>query len=267
MTAPLRPSTHRVPAAQTSAPLRRAGVRRRLHGYVLLETVIATGLLVIGLAVIGTQVQKSYFGAKQMERRERALMLAESKLAELDTGLLEFDSADEIMEEEFGRLFPHYGFRITIEPTFNEDLNHITLEILHQVRDYDRDEFDYDTAEVIQTLHTFRMVERPLDLTIDFGMDEEKVEEFVNAAGDVGVSIDPADWDPRILARLEFEELLSFVPVMMETFGLTANDLQGLPPELRDAIEQFLGEGGGNGDDENGDEGDDGFDEDDEDDE
>ncbi|RJP31840.1 MAG: hypothetical protein C4547_14845 [Phycisphaerales bacterium] len=219
-------------------------LRRAAPAYVLLETVIATGLLVIGLAVIGAQVQKSYFGARQMERRERALMLAESKLAELDTGLIEFESVDEIMEEEFGPLFPHYGFRITLQPTFNEDLNHVTLEILHQVRDYERDEFDFDTAEVLQSLHTFRMVERPLDLATDFGMEEKQVEKFVEAAGDVGVNIDASDWDPRILARLDLEELISFVPVMMETFGLTANDLQGLPPEVRQAIEQFIGGGG-----------------------
>jgi len=214
---------------------------------VLLETVIATGLLVLGLAVIGAQVQKSYFGAKHMERRERARMLAESKLAELDTGLLEFESFDEEFEEEFGPLFPHYGFRITIEPTVTEELNLVTLEILHLIRDYDNDDFDFDEAKVLHTLYTFRLTPRPLDLSVDFGMEEEQLEELELAASDVGLDIDPYEWDSRIIATLDVEELIQFVPAMMKAFGLTLRDIQGLPPEVREALKGLQSELSGEG--------------------
>jgi len=44
-----------------SSPISAGGCdrRRNRRGYVLLETVVATGLLIVGLAVIGAQVQDS----------------------------------------------------------------------------------------------------------------------------------------------------------------------------------------------------------------
>ncbi len=231
-------------------------VGNRCHtAYVLLETVIATGLLILGLAVIGAQVQDSYLASKKMDLQVRAQMLAESKLAELDTGLLEFDSVDEEMEEEFGPLFPYYGFRIRIDPTATEELYLLTLEILYLIRNYEQDEFDFDEAEVLHTLYTFRMVPRPLDLAVDFGMDEEQVEELELAAADVGIELDVLDFSPRLLAELDVEEMIQFLPAFLEAFGMTLGDLQGLPPEVQEALKALTGE-------ESDDEGDD-FDEDD----
>ena len=56
---------------------------RRL-AYLLLETVVATGMLIVGLAVLGAQVQDSHTAVRKMERRIRAISLAEQHLAELE---------------------------------------------------------------------------------------------------------------------------------------------------------------------------------------
>ena len=70
--------------------------QRKRSAYLLLETVIATGLLIAGLAVIGTQYQSSETAIRKMQLRIRAITLAELKLAELDMGLVELESFDQI---------------------------------------------------------------------------------------------------------------------------------------------------------------------------
>ena len=68
--------------------------RRRRRGYMLLETVVAAGMLVVGLAVIGSQFHDSQMAIRKMERRVRAFTLAEQQLAFLDLGLIELESID-----------------------------------------------------------------------------------------------------------------------------------------------------------------------------
>lgn len=247
------------PAAR-GAPSSSRGLKSAARSaYVLLETLIATTLLVLGLAVIGTQVQRAYFETLEMERRTRALMLAESKLAELDTGLIVFDSLDEVMEEPFGPLFPDWGYRITVQPTLTEGLNHIQLEILYFMRNYDREEFDFEQAKVIHELYTFRMTPRRIDLMLDYGMDEDSVTKLNDLLSGVGMEI-PEDGFPLqdflrsadiadIMALLSDEELLQAMG------GFTKEDILGaLPREVRQALKGL--EGGGDGTGDLGDEGD-----------
>lgn len=228
-------------------------------GYVLLETLIATTLLVLGLAVIGTQVQRAYFETLEMERRTRALMLAESKLAELDTGLIVFDSFDEVMEEPFGPLFPDWGYRITVQPTLTEGLNHIQLEILYFMRNYDREEFDFEQAKVIHELYTFRMTPRRIDLMLDYGMDEESVTKLNDLLSGVGMEI-PEDGFPlqdflRSADIADIMSLLSDEKLLQAMGGFTKEDILGaLPREVRQALKGL--EEGGDGTGDLGDEGD-----------
>ena len=49
----------------------------RRRGYVLLENTVATGLLIVGLAVIGSQVQSADLSVKKMERKLQAILLSE----------------------------------------------------------------------------------------------------------------------------------------------------------------------------------------------
>ncbi|MCC6649873.1 MAG: hypothetical protein IT348_01845, partial [Candidatus Eisenbacteria bacterium] len=97
----------------------------------LLETVIASGLLVLGLAVLGSQVQPADKSIQRMELQMRALMLAEMQLAHLDTGLIEINSIDDVEEEDFGPRYQSNGWRLTTDETRTENLFRLKLEILH----------------------------------------------------------------------------------------------------------------------------------------
>lgn len=226
----------------------RTGIRR--SAYLLLETLIATAFLVLGLAVIGSQVQRAYFSRQEIQRQYRALMLAESKLAEIDTGILEIDSFDEETEEEFGPLFPHFAYRLRLQPTVTPGLNQVRLQILHQIRDYDREPFDFDTADVLYELYTFRTEPRTVDFEADFGMDPERVEELGDLFAAAGVPIDPNDFGlqefmrsadtEQLLALLSNQDLLNSLGIRQEQL------LSALPPDL---VRELQGRGeGGRGD-------------------
>ena len=91
-------------------------------GYVLLETVLATGLLIAGLAVIGAQLQDGHEAVRAMKLRLRALTLAEMQLAGLDLGLSELDTVDEGQEEDFGPRYPDWASRTTRQATAGDTM-------------------------------------------------------------------------------------------------------------------------------------------------
>lgn len=219
------------------------------RGYVLLEALIATTLMVLGLAIVGSAVQKAYFESLEMERRTRALMLAESKLAELDTGLIQFESLDELMEEPFGPLFPDWGYTIRIQPTVTPGLNQIRLQILYFMRNYDTEEFDFDKARVIHELFTFRMTPRRIDLATDYGLDEEAVTQLSDLLGSVGLEIPPEGFPLQdFLRSADVEAIMQLMSneELLASMGFSRDDiLARLPREVRQALGAL---GGGEGD-------------------
>jgi len=154
-------------------PAAKRGHRRR--GYVLLETVVATGLLIVGLAVIGAQVQDSQTCVRKMQRRVRAMMFAERHLAMLDLGLVELDSVDELEEGDFGPRHPDYGWWLTTEDTAIENMYLLRLDILHHLREdeYREDDFDFDNADTLYTVYAMRAAPQPVDFGEDFGLTED----------------------------------------------------------------------------------------------
>jgi hypothetical protein len=229
---------------------------------VLLETVVATGLLVLGLAVIGAQVQDAYTSIRKMEQRTRAMMLAEVQLAELSLGLIELDSVDEVQEGEFGTRYPDWGWRLTLDETEIETLYQLKLEVLYQPRDDVDETFDYDTAEVVHRLYTFRAAPQKLNFAEAFGIPEDQMEELSEKLAATGIEgMDPEAFDPTVLVTglEDFEQFIEVLPLLMDAFGIDVSSvLNNLPPELMQTIEdsgmleelggELGGEGEGEGD-------------------
>ncbi len=230
------PSRFHAHRASHPSEFRAAGFSPR-GAYVLLETVVATGLLVVGLGVIGAQIQGAVDGVRNMERRLQAMMLAEMKLAELDLGLVQLESFDEVEESDFGPRYPDWGWRLITEKTGLEQVYSLTLEVLYTQREdeYKEDSYDYDIAELVFTLHAMSSGPRPLDLGIDFGLDEERFDEVSSQLDDLGIDgLDAASLDPSILAKLDIEDFLEVLPILADVMGIDVSDmLGGLPPELR----------------------------------
>ncbi|MBU0717442.1 MAG: hypothetical protein KJ749_04265 [Planctomycetes bacterium] len=213
----------------------------------LLETVIATGLLILGLAVIGAQVQDADTSIRKMQLRLRAMMLAERSLAELDLGLVELDSVDEVQEEEYGPRYPEFGWRLTTEETSIEGMYLLMLEVLHIRQDsddygrYREGGFDHDKAEVLFTIYALRVNPEPLDLGEEFGMDEEEYAQLSEDLGELGIPglDDPSAFDWTALADIDMEQFLKVLPLLPESLIGDLDSLAAfLPPDLRRLLEE-----------------------------
>ena len=229
----------------------------RRPAWLLLETVIATGLLILGLAVIGAQVQDADTSIRKMQLRLRALMLMEATLAELDLGLVELDSIDEEQEEEYGPRYPDFGWRLTTEETAIEDMFLLKVEVLYLPQetedygDYQEGDFDFDEAETLLTTYALRVTPRPLNLEEEFGLDEEEFLGISEKLSDLGIQgLDAASLDMTILAKVDLEEFMEVLPVLADVFGIDITSLVGaLPPDLANILEEggLLGEEGEEG--------------------
>jgi len=203
--------------------------------------VIATGLLIVGLAVLGGMVQDSYSAVRQMKINVQARWLAEQFLAELDTGLIELDSVDEIQEESFGPRYPTWAWRLTIDETASEELFLLTVDVLYDpLRRDDDEEFDYDEKPTVYTLYTMRAAPQEVDLELAFGLREEEIEELTEKLSGLGIEgLDPAAFDPSILGKLDFEELIEVLPTLLDAFGIDYSALLAqLPAEVRAGLEE-----------------------------
>jgi len=217
---------------------------RRIPAYVLLETVLATGLLIVGLAVLGAQFQDGITTVHKMERQTRSLLLADSLLAEMSLGLVDFDSVDDVQEEEFGPRYPSYGWRMTLDETATPDLVQLKQEILYFPRETDDDPFDFDKAEVLHTSYSLRLVPRTVNLQDAFGIPDDDFEELSAKLDEIGIpELDPTDFDFSVLGgnTMSFDDIVTALPVLLDAFGLDPEQFTSqLPPEYRDLIEGLL---------------------------
>lgn len=211
--------------------------RRVRRGYLLLEVVLAIGLLLLGLSVIGGQIQSSQDAAYDARDMARYLMLVDMKLAELDAGLVPFDQeADQEVEGDFTRRFPDYGWRMRLDPTVTENLWLITLEILYNPRETIEDEFEPDDAEVVHKVYLMRSTPPQVDLQADYGLTDEAI---ANLSDQLPIEdFDPTNFDPSLLRNLDTEELLGMLPAFIQMMGLSEEEIRSLlPAELRGLVD------------------------------
>ncbi len=220
----------------------------RRGGYLLLEIVLSIALLLMGMTYIGTQMQKSQESSRRGDDLTRVLMLAETKMAELDTGLVSVDEeADEEVEGDFTLRFPNYGWRFRIQETATEGLWAIALDILYARRESLDDEFDVDNAKVVYSVHTLRAEPAVLDVEVDLGLDEEMIFELADKLPP-GV-FDPPFLPPNAFRDLDFETLIELLPQIIAMFGDGAAPLLAtLPPDMRAMLELGSGKGETEGD-------------------
>lgn len=222
--------------------------RSRLPAYVLLEVVIATGMLVVALAIIGAQVQDSGTAIRKMERKLAAVRLAEQQFAYLDMGLVPLDSVDEEQEGDFGPRYPDWGWRLTTEPTGVDGMFRLKMEVLHHIREeeYREDDFPWDEAEVMFHAYALRAAPQPLDMAADFGLNDDEMEDLRSRMEEAGIPFDPQNFDPAFFLGMDFEQHLESLPVILEALGLELGDLEAIiPPEILEKLkEEGLLDGG-----------------------
>lgn len=189
----------------------------RVRGTMLLEVVVALALLILGLGVIGVQFKYGNLTAHKNKDLTTAMMLAESKRAELMASTIELE---EEQEDDFGEPFPDFSWRLMVEPAEIEGLERYQLEI------YQGDPDRLPRLEDCQLVHTsywLRAARENVNLARDFGLTEEQIAQL----GDVMPieDFDPSDVDPGLLAGIDDESLAEIGSQLIEALGV--GDLTG----------------------------------------
>ncbi len=193
---------------------------RHRRGALLLEVILALTILYMGMAIIGIQLLTSIEMGYDNERRTQALLLAEAKLAQLDSGAINLEremGADGVMEGDFGKSFPGYFFRFTIEAHEDlEDVFEVTTEILYGPPEDDLEPGDIEDAQAVMVLYSFRATPPTLNLQRDFGVTDEKIEELTAS---LPPDLDPLNFSPAAFAEMDLETLMELMPQLLEIFG------------------------------------------------
>ena len=144
----------------------------------------------VGRTGVGAQVRKAFDTSVNTALTRRGMMLAESRLAQLDSGMLVLDpvliEAGEPIEEDFGRLFPAFATRVTVSETAVEELFQVTLQMLYDRNRDPDDEYDFDESTVLYTLYTLRAPPAFIALDVEFGVEPERIEELGEAVPEAG---------------------------------------------------------------------------------
>lgn len=149
----------------------------------MLEVVVALGLLIAGLALVGLQVNQGVQAGRECDSRVRAMMLVDTKYAELVAGVLKPERDDDILVGDFGVIYPGFGWMMEFEETETENLLAVTLTIgfdeerrAQQVAnpDLEQDLDEKDIAKDGSVLAVaYRLWPKPADINMarDYGVD------------------------------------------------------------------------------------------------
>lgn len=181
----------------------------------LLEVILALTIMFASMGVIGIQIKSGLTAAHDSNRLTQAIMLAEAKLAQLDSGAVRIDRE---MEGDFGITFPGFFWRFDIQP--HDDFDEVfllTVEILWGTPEDDLEPGNIADADVVTTFYTWRPSPPTLNLQRDFGFSDEQMEEVMAALPpDV---IDPTEISPTMFADLDLETMAELLPLLIQQFG------------------------------------------------
>lgn len=102
--------------------------RPRARGAILLEAILALLLVVLTVGAVAGLFSASLTRMHRAERRSEALLLAENKLAELQSGITDFT---ETTNGDFNGKPPKYSWAIELEPTQIPELQRMRMTITY----------------------------------------------------------------------------------------------------------------------------------------
>jgi len=198
---------------------RRDGPCGAAVGAVLLEVLVTVTLIALFMALVGGQILSAVRAAGEIDRQQRAVMLAESLVDRLEAG--GFDFSDEESIGDFGDAYPGWAWKITTEQTEDENLLRLKIQVLAG-----QPGEDVETYSPVLTLYTFVVMPVTIDLVEDFGMSEEEAAQLADAVPIEG--LDFSSVDPRMLAQMDRETLLELMPQLQRLLGQLGAASMGL---------------------------------------
>jgi len=186
-------------------------------GAVLLEVLVTVTLIVMFMALIGSQILAAVEAAAKVDRRQNAMLLAESLVGRLQAGGFDLADQEDQITGDFGELYPGWAWKITAEPVQDDEaLMRVNLQIFYD----ESGEAGEAVGDVIESLapvlslHTFWAVAPQVDLARDFGLDEESLSGLADVFSNEG--FDARDLDPSWLTNLGPEQLKELVGALSQ---------------------------------------------------
>lgn len=211
-------------------------VPRRRRGAALLEVVVALGILLVCMSIIGMAFRNGLYHVDHSEQKLRAMRMTERLLAELDTNLLDLEEREQtgwFYDPEYGihEALPEMSWRVEVQPSDRiEGLVEVDISIY--MGDPDGSE---DARNLVLKTRALRPEPRGLDFERDFGLDEDQIAQFSEAIPGGAQLFDPNNFDPRELAQLDLDTLMEILPTLIQAFGANLN--QGQLNQLIQALE------------------------------
>ena len=119
------------------------------------------------MALIGGQILSSVKAAGLIERRQAAMLLAESITGRLQAGGFELSDQAQQFSGVFGDTYPGWGWRVGTETTDDPSLMRVHLQVLQG--DPTQSNGTVDSMVSVTDLYTFWAIPAKMDLT-DFGL-------------------------------------------------------------------------------------------------
>jgi type II secretory pathway pseudopilin PulG len=206
----------------------------------LMEVLVTVTILALFMALIGAQILSSVQAAGAIERRQTAMLLAESITSRLQAGGFELTDQAQQLADTFGDVYPGWGWRASTEPTDDPTLMRVHLEVLQG--DPTQPDAPVESMATVTDMYTLWALPSKMNLLEDFGLSES------DAAGLADLGIDPNNFDPAMLAGLDIAALLKEYPqleALLAMYGIDPSMLATLDPEtIRKGLEAYLATGG-----------------------
>jgi hypothetical protein len=237
----------------------------------LLEIVVALAVLVTAIGLLGAQLVGGLNMTSYSEEQLRASLLADRLLAlvQLDPDMQRRMTEDDEIEDEFGKEYPGYYWRVTTEPLDPEhadELKLVTIQVLYQAdAELQDSKSGISSATVLRKLALFKGKPGTVNLVEQAGLSEEQAEELRQAIPIPG--FDPTAIDlQQLMSLLTTDQIMELLPMLAPLLqqiagGKLPADLSGLagqlggalgpdalggatPEDLANTIQQAVGGGG-----------------------
>jgi hypothetical protein len=223
--------------ARANNSFRQAGRLPGVCGAVLLEVVVALGLLVGGLAMVGLQMRMGIDAARASEMGTRAVLLVDTKFAELYAGVIKPESDDDELKGDFGLIYPGFLWFMKFEETETENLLMITLyigydkEIAEQQISNPETEVNFEEEDMHIVRTTYRLWPKPPDINMerDYGIDMDELTEMALGQSDEGGSESESGGNPIMDAILSM--LAEHPDIIKDDGSIDVRALADLPAD------------------------------------
>jgi type II secretory pathway pseudopilin PulG len=205
---------------------------------VLLEVLVTVTIIALFMALIGGQILSSVKAADVIQRRQTAMLLAESIYSRLQAGGFELTDQPLQVADTFGTMYPSWGWRVSTETTDDPGLMRVHLEVLRG--DPAEPDAPVTSMTAVTDMYTLWALPAQIDPVQDFGLTQAQADEL--AASGIDLS------KPSSLAGIDFASLLKQYPqlaALARMYGIDPSMLATLDEAtIKKALEAYLAGGG-----------------------